>query len=94
MTMIKASGNFYIKKDGSKTGSWNVYCQSPIPALPLYYAIEQQTDLYSLNSGVTWSKIGFNDRDDEPKKTPVTYIVIDNMPHLTARDGLESHIEN
>ena len=48
-----------------------------------YYALEQETDLFSLNSGKVWAKIGFNDRKDEPAKTPVTFIVVDNKPHLT-----------
>ncbi len=48
-----------------------------------YYALEQETDLFSLNSGKVWAKIGFNDRKDEPSKTPITFVVIDNKPHLT-----------
>lgn len=47
-----------------------------------YYNLEQQTDLFSLNSGRVFAKIGFNERIDVPKKLPVTFIVIDNKPHL------------
>ncbi len=49
-----------------------------------YYDIEQTTDLYSLNSGRVMAKIGVNDRDDEPDKTPVNFIVIDD-DHLTEK---------
>jgi len=47
-----------------------------------YYDIEQQTDLHSLNSGRVFAKIGFNEKTDEPEKTPVSFIVIDSKPHL------------
>lgn len=47
-----------------------------------YYDLEQQTDLHSLNSGRVFEKIGMNEKTDEPDKTPVSFIVIDNKPHL------------
>lgn len=47
-----------------------------------YYDLEQQTDLHSLNSGGVFEKIGMNEKTDEPQKTPVSFIVIDNKPHL------------
>jgi len=47
-----------------------------------YYDLEQQTDLHSLNSGRVFEKIGMNEKTDEPQKTPVSFIVIDNKPHL------------
>lgn len=47
-----------------------------------YYDLEQQTDLHSLNSGRVFEKIGMNERTDDPEKTPVSFIVIDNKPHL------------
>ena len=49
-----------------------------------YYELEQQTDLVSLNSGRVMAKIGVNDREDEPKKMPVSFVIIDNEPNLTA----------
>ena len=52
--------------------------------LSQYYGLEQQTDLYSLNSGRVLAKVGINEKTDEPKKLPVSFIVIDNKPHLTA----------
>lgn len=47
-----------------------------------YYDLEQQTDLHSLNSGRVFEKIGMNEKTDEPQKTPVSFIIIDNKPHL------------
>ncbi|MFZ2522963.1 MAG: dihydrofolate reductase family protein [Minisyncoccia bacterium] len=47
-----------------------------------YYDLEQQTDLHSLNSGRVFEKIGINKKIDEPKKLEVSFIVIDNKPHL------------
>lgn len=47
-----------------------------------YYEIEQTTDLYSLNTGRVMAKIGINDRGDIPNKSPVSFIIIDNKPHL------------
>lgn len=46
-----------------------------------YYGIERTTDLWSLNSGRVQAKIGVNEKDI-PKKTPVSFVVIDNH-HLT-----------
>jgi hypothetical protein len=50
--------------------------------LQQYYDIEQTTDLYSLNTGRVMAKIGINDRTDIPNKVPVSFIIIDNKPHL------------
>jgi 2,5-diamino-6-(ribosylamino)-4(3H)-pyrimidinone 5'-phosphate reductase len=48
-----------------------------------YYELEQQTDLYSLNTGRVMAKIGMNDKTDEPKPIPCSFVIIDNKPHLT-----------
>lgn len=48
-----------------------------------YYNLEQETDLFSLNTGRVFAKIGINEKRDEPQKLPVTFVVIDNEPHLT-----------
>ena len=56
--------------------------------LQQYYEIEQTTDLYSLNTGRVMAKIGINDRGDIPNKSPVSFIIIDNKPHLNER-GIE-----
>lgn len=64
------------KVDGAKEG------------LHQYYDLEKQTDTCSLNTGRVMAKIGVNDRDTEPAKIPVDFVIIDNQPHLTGR-GLE-----
>ncbi len=51
--------------------------------LKQYYDIEQQTDLFSLNTGRVLAKVGVNEKTDEPDKLPVSFVVIDNQPHLT-----------
>jgi 2,5-diamino-6-(ribosylamino)-4(3H)-pyrimidinone 5'-phosphate reductase len=56
--------------------------------LKQYYDIEQQTDLFSLNTGRVLAKVGMNDKTDEPEKTPVSFVVIDNEPHLTEKGVL------
>lgn len=52
--------------------------------LQQYYDLEMQTDLFSLNTGRVFAKIGFNEKTDEPKKLSVSFVVIDNEPHLKA----------
>ncbi len=51
--------------------------------LQQYYDIEQETDLFSLNTGRVFAKIGVNEKKDRPTKLPVSFVVIDNQPHLT-----------
>ena len=50
--------------------------------LKQYYEIEQTTDLYSLNSGRVLEKIGSNNSQKNIIKLPVSFLVIDNKPHL------------
>ena len=47
-----------------------------------YYEIEQNTDLFSLNTGRVMKKIGINERTNNPDKIPCSFIIIDNKPHL------------
>lgn len=47
-----------------------------------YYEIEQCQDLWSLNTGRVMAKIGMNDADLNINKTPVSFVIIDNKPHL------------
>ena len=50
-----------------------------------YYEIEAETDIFSLNTGRVMAKIGVNDKETPPEKMDVvTFIIIDNKPHLTA----------
>lgn len=50
--------------------------------LQQYYDIEQTTDLFSLNTGRVMAKIGVNNRKEIPVKSPCSFIIIDNEPHL------------
>ena len=50
-----------------------------------YYELESQTDPYSLNTGRVMTKIGVNERTEEPKKIGCSFIIIDNKPHLTEK---------
>lgn len=54
--------------------------------LQQYYDIESKTDLFSFNTGRVLAKIGVNKRVDEPKKVDMlTFVVLDNRPHLDER---------
>jgi len=48
-----------------------------------YYDLERKTDAFSLNTGRVMKKIGMNEKNDEPVPTPVSFVIIDNAPHLT-----------
>lgn len=50
-----------------------------------YYDLEKQTDAYSLNTGRVMQKIGVNEREKEPTKMDVSFIIIDNKPHLNEK---------
>lgn len=63
----------YPRIDGVKDG------------LKQYYDLEMETDLFSLNTGRVFAKVGMNEKTDEPKKLPVSFVVIDNEPHLTEK---------
>jgi len=56
-----------------------------------YYEIEQTTDLFSMNSGKVMVKVGANIKKDNVTKTPVSFIIIDNKPHLN-NIGIEYYI--
>jgi len=47
-----------------------------------YYELEQKTDLHSFCTGRVQAKIGVNNKQ-EAIKTDVSFIIIDNKPHLT-----------
>ena len=47
-----------------------------------YYEIEENTELFSLNTGRVMAKIGVNDKKDYREKMAVSFIIIDNKPHL------------
>lgn len=56
--------------------------------LQQYYDIEKTTDIFSFNTGRVMEKIGINQRKTKPEKIPVTFVIVDNKPHLTA-DGIK-----
>ncbi len=58
------------------------YIDGVSQGLEQYYEIEKTTDIYSLNTGRVMAKIGVNRLTYEPKKVQVTFIIIDNKPHL------------
>src|SRR3989344_4250774 len=50
--------------------------------LKQYYDIEKTTDLHSLISGRVLAKIGANKPQKNLAKMPVSFLIIDNKPHL------------
>lgn len=51
-----------------------------------YYELEQETDLFSLNTGRVMAKIGVNDKKEYHNKIDVvTFVIIDNKPHLNEK---------
>jgi 2,5-diamino-6-(ribosylamino)-4(3H)-pyrimidinone 5'-phosphate reductase len=50
--------------------------------LQQYYDLEKQIDLHSLNSGRVMAKVGVNERTDKLNKIEISFIIIDNKPHL------------
>jgi len=59
--------------------------------LQQYYDIERTTDLFSLNTGRVLAKVGANIPKENVAKTDVSFIIIDNKPHLN-RVGVEYFI--
>ncbi|GHU37730.1 hypothetical protein FACS1894172_21290 [Spirochaetia bacterium] len=59
-----------------------------------YYEIEKTTDLFSMNSGKVMAKVGANSwlNKDNLDKIPVSFILIDNKPHLNEM-GVEYFIK-
>lgn len=53
-----------------------------------YYKLEQETDLYSFNTGRVFEKIGVNEKKIFQNGVPVHFVLVDNKPHLT-KVGIE-----
>lgn len=54
--------------------------------LDQYYEIERHTDIVSFNTAKVQAKIGVNKRDlSEVEKTSVSFVIVDNKPHLDAQ---------
>ncbi|MEK7620449.1 MAG: dihydrofolate reductase family protein [Patescibacteria group bacterium] len=47
-----------------------------------YYQLEQQTDFVSFNTGRVMAKIGVNSRPPSKQKSQVSFVLVDNKPHL------------
>ncbi|QQO11323.1 dihydrofolate reductase family protein [Breznakiella homolactica] len=60
--------------------------------LKQYYEIEKTTDLFSMNSGKVMAKIGSNIKKENVSKISVSFIIIDNKPHLN-HIGIEYFIK-
>lgn len=57
--------------------------------LSQYYELEKTTDLYSLNTGRVFAKIGLNEKKAfQNASLPVFFVIIDSKPHLT-KEGIE-----
>lgn len=54
-----------------------------------YDELEQQTDLYSFNTGKVMAKVGWNEPKETINKIPVTFVLVDSKPHLT-KLGIEN----
>lgn len=50
-----------------------------------YYELESNTDIFSLNTGRVMEKIGVNDMTEYQEKMDVSFIIIDNKPHLNEK---------
>jgi len=46
--------------------------------LKQYYDLELETDLFSFNTGRVFTKVGMNEKTDEPKKLPASFVVCCN----------------
>ena len=62
----------FCKIDGVKEG------------LHQYYELEQETDVFSLNTGRVMAKIGVNEKKEYHDKVEVIFVIIDNKPHLNS----------
>lgn len=57
--------------------------------LSQYYELGKKTDLASFCTGRTMSKIGWNEINVSSQKVPLSFVVVDNKPHLRA-SGVEN----
>jgi 2,5-diamino-6-(ribosylamino)-4(3H)-pyrimidinone 5'-phosphate reductase len=60
--------------------------------LKQYYEIEQTTDLHSLNSGRVLAKVGANKPQKNIVKLSVSFLIIDNEPHLN-KTGVDNFLK-
>jgi len=50
-----------------------------------YYQLEQQTDLVSFNTGRVMAKVGINSRLPSTQRSQMSFVLVDNEPHLNER---------
>ena len=60
--------------------------------LKQYYDIEKTTDFHSLNSGRVMEKVGANKPQKNLIKLPVSFLIIDNEPHLN-KTGVDNFLK-
>jgi len=60
--------------------------------LKQYYEIERTTDLHSLNSGRVLAKVGANKPQKNLVKLSVSFLIIDNEPHLN-KTGVDNFLK-
>lgn len=70
-----------------------------LPAIPgvaeglfQYYEMEKNTDLCSLNSGRVMAKMGANNKWSGHAKLPLSFVFIDNKPHLDLT-GIDNYVK-
>ncbi len=51
--------------------------------LAQYYGLQDKTDPFNMESGRTMAKVGINGRSLDAPKLGISFVVIDNKPHLT-----------
>jgi 2,5-diamino-6-(ribosylamino)-4(3H)-pyrimidinone 5'-phosphate reductase len=60
--------------------------------LKQYYDIEKITDFHSLNSGLVQAKVGANKPQKNLVKLPVSFLIVDNKPHLN-KTGVDNFLK-
>ena len=55
-----------------------------VEGLRQYYELEQETDLWSLNTGKVMAKVGANELP-LPERLPVSFAIVDNTPYRCRR---------
>src|SRR3989339_1384226 len=60
--------------------------------LKQYYDIEKTTDFHSLNSGLVQAKVGANKPKKNIVKLPVSFLIVDNKPHLN-KTGVDNFLK-
>lgn len=64
--------------------------------LKQYYQLEKETDFWSLNTGRVMEKIGVNKKRNPKRNEILSFVIIDNKPHLNLQglDYLANSLKN